>query len=182
MAKYKSLAIEPRASGARGFLRRQRMVLIRGCPNDVEEGDTFSEIKRALSTVVSDRWQPGRSRSESESDFTVGKCFELELHVGLVVLLVLVPVILGGELIVRVGLISSHSQTSGLRERIIFYRSLVENHDVGPELVYDDWAARVISPCLVVRPYDDIEWKRVRCGRAPSRLQLSGRSSCSSSS
>ena len=29
---------------------------------------------------------------------------------------------------------------------------------------------------------DDIEWKRVRCGRAPSRLQLSGRSSCSSSS
>ena len=80
------------------------MVLIRGCPNDVEEGDTFSEIKRALSTVVSDRWQPGRSRSESESDFTVGKCFELELHVGLVVLLVLVPVILGGEFIVRVGL------------------------------------------------------------------------------
>jgi len=65
---------------------------------------------------------------------------------------------------------------------IVFYRSLVENHDVGPELVYDDWAARVISPCLVVRPYDDIEWKRVRCGRAPSRLQLSGRSSCSSSS
>ena len=107
--------------------------------------------------MVSDRWQPGRSRSESESDFTVGKCFELELHVGLVVLLVLVPVILGGELIVRVGLISSHSQTSG-SERIVFYL-LVENHDVGPELVYDDWAARVISPCLVVRPYrdDDIE-------------------------
>ena len=147
-----------------------------------KRGDTFSEIKRALLTVVSDRWQPGRSRSESESDFTVGKCFELELHVGLVVLLVLVPVILGGELIVRVGLISSHSQTSG-SERIVFYL-LVENHDVGPELVYDDWAARVISPCLVVRPYrdDDIEWKRVRCGRAPSRLQLSGRSSCSSSS
>ena len=67
------------------------------------------------------------------------------------------------------------------REFIVFYL-LVENHDVGPELVYDDWAARVISPCLVVRPYDDIEWKRVRCGRAPSRLQLSGRSSCSSSS
>ena len=67
------------------------------------------------------------------------------------------------------------------REFIVFYL-LVENHDVGPELVYDDWAARVISPCLVVRPYrdDDIEWKRVRCGRA--RLQLSGRSSCSSSS
>ena len=63
------------------------------------------------------------------------------------------------------------------REFIVFYL-LVENHDVGPELVYDDWAARVISPCLVVRPYrdDDIEWKRVRCGRAPSRLQLSGRS------
>ena len=73
-----------------------------------------------------------------------------------------------------------HSQTSG-SERIVFYL-LVENHDVGPELVYDDWAARVISPCLVVRPYDDIEWKRVRCGRARSRLQLSGRSSCSSSS
>ena len=34
--------------------------------------------------------------------------FELELHVGLVVLLVLVPVILGGEFIVRVGLISSY--------------------------------------------------------------------------
>ena len=102
----------------------------------------------------------------------IGLHFELELHVGLVVLLVLVPVILGGELIVRVGLISSHSQTSGLRERIVFYL-LVENHDVGPELVYT---------CLVVRPYDDIEWKRVRCGRAPSRLQLSGRSSCSSSS
>ena len=129
--------------------------------------------------MVSDRWQPGRSR---DLGIGIGLHFELELHVGLVVLLVLVPVILGGELIVRVGLISSHSQTSG-SERIVFYL-LVENHDVGPELVYDDWAARVISPCLVVRPYrdDDIEWKRVRCGRAPSRLQLSGRSSCSSSS
>ena len=105
--------------------------------------------------MVSDRWQPGRSR---DLGIGIGLHFELELHVGLVVLLVLVPVILGGELIVRVGLISSHSQTSGLRERIVFYL-LVENHDVGPELVYDDWAARVISPCLVVRPYrdDDIE-------------------------
>ena len=128
--------------------------------------------------MVSDRWQPGRSR---DLGIGIGLHFELELHVGLVVLLVLVPVILGGELIVRVGLISSHSQTSR-SERIVFYRSLVENHDVGPELVYDDWAARVISPCLVVRPYDDIEWKRVRCGRPGARLQLSGRSSCSSSS
>ena len=77
-----------------------------------KRGDTFSEIKRALLTVVSDRWQPGRSR---DLGIGIGLHFELELHVGLVVLLVLVPVILGGELIVRVGLISSHSQTS--RER-----------------------------------------------------------------
>ena len=34
----------------------------------------------------------------------IGPHFELELHVGLVVLLVLVPVIPGGEFIVRVGL------------------------------------------------------------------------------
>ena len=34
----------------------------------------------------------------------IGPHFELELHVGLVVLLVLVPVILEGEFIVRVGL------------------------------------------------------------------------------
>ena len=51
--------------------------------------------------MVSDRWQPGRSR---DLGIGIGLHFELELHVGLVVLLVLVPVILGGEFIVRVGL------------------------------------------------------------------------------
>ena len=92
----------------------------------------------------------------------------------------------GAALLFRRPLLSESASSVATRrppgsERIVFYL-LVENHDVGPELVYDDWAARVISPCLVVRPYDDIEWKRVRCGRARSRLQLSGRSSCSSSS
>ena len=58
--------------------------------------------------MVSDRWQPGRSR---DLGIGIGLHFELELHVGLVVLLVLVYVILGGNIIVRVGLISSYSRS-----------------------------------------------------------------------